>query len=413
MIARPASWSERRPDGHAAAAAAVGVILFLGCFALLHAGALGRNQIIDTPTYQRYGDAVVEGGAVPYRDFSLEYPPGALPVFILPSLAPTDDYRTIFEVLMAAAGAAMVVLVVATLAAGGAGRRRLYAAAAFAGLAPLALGPVVLTRFDLWPAMLTVGTLAALVSGRDRLGFGILGLAATAKIYPLVLLPIALVYVGRRRGAREAGICLAVLAGVLVLVLVPFAVLSPDGLLDSFERQTGRPLQVETLGASALLGANQLGWYAPTVVSSFGSQNLAGNLPDALATVQTVLQVAAVIATWLLFAVSRGRQEQLLAGAAAAVAAFVCLGKVLSPQFLIWLVPIVPLVAGGYGLVASGLLLAALVLTHLWFPSQYWDLVDLQGTPAWLLVWRNAALLVLVVVLTVAIRRVRGSPRSA
>lgn len=413
MIARPASWSERRPDGHAAAAAAVGVILFLGCFALLHAGALGRSQIIDTPTYQRYGDAVVEGGAVPYRDFSLEYPPGALPVFVLPSLAPADDYRTLFEVLMAAAGAVMVVLVVATLAAVGAGRRRLYAAAAFAGLAPLALGPVVLTRFDLWPAMLTVGTLAALVSGRDRLGFGILGLAATAKIYPLVLLPIALVYVGRRRGAREAGICLAVLVGVLVLVLVPFAVLSPDGLLDSFERQTGRPLQVESLGASILLGANQLGWYAPTVVSSFGSQNLAGNLPDALATVQTVLQIAAVIATWLLFAVSRGQQEQLLAGVAAAIAAFVCLGKVLSPQFLIWLVPIVPLVAGGYGLAASGLLLAALVLTHLWFPSQYWDLVDLEGTPAWLLVWRNAVLLALVVVSTVAIRRVRGSPRSA
>lgn len=413
MIARSASWSERRPDPQAAAAAAVGVILFLTCFALLHAGPLSSFQIIDTPTYQRYGDAIVDGGAVPYRDFSLEYPPGALPVFILPSLAPADDYRAVFEVLMAACGAVGVVLVVATLAAVGASRVRLYAAAAFAGLAPLALGPVVLTRFDLWPAALTAGVLAALVSRRDRLGFGLLGLAAAVKIYPLVLLPLALVYVGRRRGAREAGVCLAVLIGVLALVLVPFAILSPDGLADSFERQTGRPLQIETLGSTILLAAHQLGWYAPTVVSSFGSQNLAGGLPDALATAETVVQALAVAGTWVLFVRTRGREEQLLASAAAAVAAFVCLGKVLSPQFLIWLVPLVPLVAGGWGLAASGLLLAALVLTHLWFPSRYWDLVDLDGVPAWLLVSRNAALLALVVVLVVAIRRVRGSPRIA
>ena len=59
---------------------------------------------------------------------------------------------------------------------------------------------------------------------------------------------------------------------------------------------------------------------------------------------------------------------------AAALVAFVALGKVLSPQFLIWLVPVVPLVAGLRGLRASVLLAAGLVLTQLWFPSRYWDL---------------------------------------
>ena len=54
---------------------------------------------------------------------------------------------------------------------------------------------------------------------------------------------------------------------------------------------------------------------------------------------------------------------------AAAVVAFVALGKVLSPQFLIWLAPLVPLVAGRRGLRASVLLVVALVLTQLWFPS--------------------------------------------
>ena len=97
MIARSRSWSERTPDRWAVAAEAAGVALFLGCFALLHAGPLSSFQIIDTPTYQRYGDSIVDAGAVPYRDFSLEYPPGALPVFVLPSLASSDDYRTVFE----------------------------------------------------------------------------------------------------------------------------------------------------------------------------------------------------------------------------------------------------------------------------------------------------------------------------
>jgi hypothetical protein len=86
---------------------------------------------------------------------------------------------------------------------------------------------------------------------------------------------------------------------------------------------------------------------------------------------------------------------------------------VLSPQFLIWLVPLVPLVAGVWGLGASGLLLVALVLTHLWFPSRYWDLVDLDAAPVWLLVARNVALVALVTVLIVAIRRLRESTRIA
>ena len=39
-----------------------------------------------------------------------------------------------------------------------------------AALAPLLLGTVVLTRFDYWPAALTAGGMAVLLSGRLRLG---------------------------------------------------------------------------------------------------------------------------------------------------------------------------------------------------------------------------------------------------
>ena len=67
-------------------------------------GHFDGYEIVDTPTYKAYGDAIV-GGQV-YRDFGLEYPPGALPMFALPSLAPSDDYRPAFEALVALCGAA-------------------------------------------------------------------------------------------------------------------------------------------------------------------------------------------------------------------------------------------------------------------------------------------------------------------
>ena len=46
-------------------------------WALLHTGFWSGTQIIDTPVYQRYGEAILDG-QVPYRDFDLEYPPAAL-----------------------------------------------------------------------------------------------------------------------------------------------------------------------------------------------------------------------------------------------------------------------------------------------------------------------------------------------
>ncbi len=77
-----------------AALVVAALCLFVLSWSLLHHGSLGSGQITDTPTYQSYGDAIARG-AVPYRDFKLEYPPGALPVFVLPSLGHEGDSRRV------------------------------------------------------------------------------------------------------------------------------------------------------------------------------------------------------------------------------------------------------------------------------------------------------------------------------
>jgi len=369
--------------------------------------------LVDTPVYQRYGDAMLDG-QVPYLDFRVEYPPAALPVFLLPAIGDRHDegtYRRNFERLMVLCGLLAVAGVAIALSALRAGPERLFAALGFAALAPLALGSVILTRFDLWPTALLVLGLAAALAERKRTGLGLLGLAAAAKIFPVVVVPPALVYVWRRYGRREAVVCGAIFAGVLALCFLPFVRLSPGGVWDSLHRQADRPLQIESLGSSFLLVAHQFGAWTVHLNLSHGSQNQGGSLASALAAFQSAVQALVVIALWIAFARGPAMPERLVRYSAACVAAFVAFGKVLSPQFLIWLIPLVPLVRGRRGLAASAVLGVALVLTQLWFPYRYWDLALRQDALAsWLVLARDLVLVLLVVVLAMPRREpVRSS----
>jgi hypothetical protein len=392
--------------------AALVVGAFLVAFGALHYGFFKRNLLMDTPVYERYGDAVVHGHEIPYRDFSVEYPPGALPVFAAPSLLAArgafSDYARWFEVLMLLCGAAAAALCGAILGRQRAGPVRLATGTLLAGLAPIALGPVVLSRYDLWPAALTIAALAAVVSDRYRLAFGLLGAAIAAKVYPAVLLPLLVAHVWRRAGRREAAVGAGVLGAVVAACLAPFVVLAPGGVWASLSEQASRPLQIESLGASALLAAHQVGNVTLTEVSSHGSDNLAGALPDRLASTQSLLVVLVLAGLWVGFARGPAATDRLLRYCAAAVCVFIALGKVLSPQYLIWLFALVPLVRGRRGAAASGLFVAAMVLTQLWFPYRYIRLVyELDARASWLVFARDLALVALLVTLAWPERRAR------
>src|SRR5207244_9096588 len=134
-----------------------------------------------------------------------------------------------------------------------------------------------------------------LLSGWLRLGSGLLGLAIAAKLFPVVLVPLALTYVWRRDGRREALVCGVVVAATVAVVFAPFVALSPGGVWHSLSVQLSRPLQIESLGSALLLVGHHLFGLGVRGETSHGSQNVAGTAAEWLAVASPVVQAGVLI----------------------------------------------------------------------------------------------------------------------
>jgi hypothetical protein len=390
--------------GLAALAASWGLLAFLPA---LHPWLGG-----DVDFYANWGSWLA-GHRVPYRDFAFEYPPGVLPVLELPPYLEkiAGGYRFWFRVEILVFAALGLVAMAWALARLGASRRRAYAALVLAGLGPLLLGPISVSRYDYWPALFAVAGIAALVSGRGVLACALLAVGAVAKVWPIVLAPLALVELWRRRGARGAVEGLA--AGLLVLVagFAPFLALAPHGLSWAVERQASRPLQIESLGSAVFLAAHSVAGTHVHVVGSHGSDNVLAAGAGVVGTLSGVATALALLLVYVLYARGRSSGERLVLACAAAVASYVAFTKVFSPQYLVWLIPIVPLVGGRAGVRAGALLVGLLGLTQVWEPYRYHELtVTLAPWLVWLVVVRDLLALLLVWVL---VRPLLASERDA
>lgn len=354
----------------------------------------------DVGVYRRYGEAMASG-QVPYRDFRLEYPPGALPVFAAPALLTDseDAYRAVFAVEVACIEIAALLVGLGLLGRLGASRQHERAYIAFGALvAAFPLGAVALTRFDFWPGLLLLVALAYAVAGRTRLAGAVLGIAIAAKIYPIVVAPVLLAHVWRRAGMREARATLIAIAVTVTVVFLPFAVLAPRRVASSLWEQFGRPLQIESLGSAVVIALHRL--FGVTAGSAYGhgSYNLTGSAASIAMSVTAIVLVLALCAVWFQYATGPAEAQRLIAYSAAAVAAFAAFSKVLSPQFLLWLVPLIPLVGSRRGAVASALLAAAAGLTTIWIPFRQTVLVnEFAPLPSWSLLIRDLILVAVVV----------------
>jgi uncharacterized membrane protein len=374
------------------------IAVFVGSWALVHHlwyPASGRG--VDISLYQKYARKTVEG-KLPYRDFSVEYPPGFLVPALAPeATAPTHDYDAYvrdFDRWMAGAGVALILFAAAALVALRAKASHFASALGFMAVSPLLLGYLTFSRFDLWPTALAIGAVSALLAGRDRTGGALLGAAIAAKLWPAVFVPLGLIWVWRRHGRAATVRWAALLVAACAAFFVPFAVLAPGGLGHSFGLQIQRPLQIESLGSTILLAAHNVGGLGVSYKTSFGSQNLVAHGATAMAAASSLVQLLALCAVWLAFARGPARADRLVTAAAASVAVFIAFGKVFSPQYLIWLIPFVPLVRSR---LASLLLGVALVATQFYFPAHYGDLLVLQPSAAWIVLARDLMVVMLAV----------------
>jgi hypothetical protein len=377
------------------------LLLAAGWAAALWVSPWSDERVNDLFVYRVFTEPLLDGG-LPYREVFLEYPPLAAPAIAIPGLLGTGEevFRWAFAgwaFLLAAA----VVLLCGALAArtGGDARRALLAAA----LMPLLCGAMVRTHFDLAPVALLLGALLLLSSGRPRSGMAVLGLAAMTKGFPLVAAPVALAWLARGVDRRTLVQSAAALLAALALPAAAAAAMSPSGAWEAVTYHLERPVQVESLPASGVLLLDELGAGEAESVKSHRSDGLEHPAGDAL-----TLFCLGVMLSLIAFVTARARggPRNLVLASLAAVAAFATLGKVLSPQYMLWLIPLGALAFAWRLHALASATAAAAVLTQVEFPARYFDLVDREPFPVAVTALRN---LVLIAVLVLALRALRSA----
>jgi hypothetical protein len=310
-------------------------------FIVAHVGFwdhLGGIDYEDVHQFQVWAEQIVATGSLP-TDSAWQYPPGAGFMMLLPRLS-GGDYGQTFVILMLfvdLAGALILALF---------GRRR----GSFTGLwvwllgMPL-LGSFPVLRFDVVPTVICIAALV--VIHRRPAWFGVLvGLGAALKVWPIVLL---FGEWDRRRLAIAAASALACVGLVVAAGAIAFG--NP---LSFVSQQGGRGLQVESVAAAPWqLREVVTGTPVPEVLR-FGAWEIPSSAADFTATaldLATLLVLVTAAAWWWLRGRAIGAGREDLANETVArdfvftiVLALVVTSRVLSPQYMIWLLGLVAIV---------------------------------------------------------------------
>jgi hypothetical protein len=352
----------------------------------------------DLFVYGSYKDLMVHG-LVPYRDFPFEYPPGAL----IPIRLAGDDVDYLSLMMLGCA----LVTQLAAWAAGGP-----VAGWSMAAL-PVLAGALVRSHFDLLPTALALVGLALIVSrprrGAIELGFLVLALGTMTKLWPGAVAVVAFCWLlgrGERRVALRAG---AVFVLVVAAIGIPFAALG--GFPSTMVRfHLDRPVQIESTAATVLEVTG--GSYVtgnPVRPDRFKSNGLDGGAAGAVAALST-LALALCAALILRLAARRPTRDGLVLAALAITLAFVVFSKVLSPQYVVWLLPLAAVAAGHGHRLAPALVALASLTTQLWFPARYFDVVYQH---AWAVVAVGVRNVLLLAALAATARALARSPLRA
>ncbi|WP_241778584.1 glycosyltransferase family 87 protein [Streptomyces sp. AcH 505] len=336
-------------------------------------------------------------GAFPSGDASWQYPPGAGAVLLSPALLPWFTYFQAFVALTLLADAVVTCALARAGRGSGSPLDGAWAdqAGAGAGAAgawlwvcglPLLLH-IPLARYDVQVTALAVLALLA-QRRRPRLGGTLAGIGALAKVWPV----LTLLGTAPGRTTRAVWTSAAVSAGALFAVLALFF----SHPLDFLRQQDGRGVQIESVGGTALSLAKLAGW-SGTVSYRYGAFEFTGpQVPDVA---RAALLLTALAFCWLLLwrvRAARWTAATPFDAALTAVLLFTVTSRVISPQYLIWLLGLAAVCLTSRHTTqrpVALLLLPASALSALAFPLLYGDVMAVTPLGCAVVATRNALLL--------------------
>jgi Glycosyltransferase family 87 len=336
-------------------------------------------------------EAVLRRGHFPADDWNWQYPPAAALVMLAPGLLP-GGYLGGFLTLAAVADAAVLALLLGAAHRGGS---RLGACAWVLGV-PL-LGVIAYARYDLIVAAVAVGALVA--AGRPTLAGALAGIGAMLKVWPALLL------FGLEPGrVTRRALAAAVTAGVAVTAVL--ALLLP-GSLSFVGYQRGRGVQIESVPGTVFLVGRHLGWEG-TNPFRYGAREFVGPGVAVVAVVAPALTLA--VLCWLFYWRRRARWHPSTPYDAALTATLLAVvtSRVLSPQYLLWLLALAGLCLTQRATsqrTVCGLILVCAALTQLEFPVLWAGVVHAHVAADLVLLTRNVLLVVAAVLSAVALWR--------
>jgi hypothetical protein len=356
----------------------------------------------DLPLYRSWASGALADGRWPVLDYDWVYPAGALGPIVLSNILGESLYQFVWLLLLTAANAGGVWLLTDR------GRKTVDATAAWWWLLILfLLAPVGFLRLEGFSAPMVVAALLLLAT-RPRVAGVLLAVATWIKVWPAAVIAAA-VAVSRRRGTI-VGAGVATSAAIVGLVVVG----GGASHLDSFvTMQSSRGLQLEAPMSMPWVWLSMLGVPGSSVYENVGlaTNEVMGPGDSWLIEGSTGFMLGVLIVLALLTAVAarglpgarRGARAVdetgvVLLGALALTTTFVTLNKVGSPQYVLWIAPVV---AVGLALrpeqfrVPSMLVAWTAGLTTLVFPILYLALLDLNPFAVVVLTVRNALLVVL------------------
>jgi hypothetical protein len=391
-------------------------VVLWGAFVVVHAALIGiglfnRGASGDVwQMYRGWAASALSGAGVPGVTEPWVYPPAALvPILIAGLMHAFAGYTVSWGVLVTAIDAlAFAVLV------GRARSRGRRDAAWFWLVASLALGGVGMFRLDAITVPIAVAG-GLWLAGRPWLGSALLVLATWVKVWPAAMVAAAVIAV-RRRGA-VLGAAVMVSAAIVLLVA---ALGGAPHMLSFVTEQTARSLQIEApismpyvwLAAFGIAGAST--YFNHDIITI----EVTGPFIDAVVWAMTPAMAMAMLAIVLLggFKAWRGVGFATLFPtlSLALVLAFIVFNKVVSPQYMIWLVP--PLVIGlaisrrrwrAPAIAVVGIL----GMTQAIFPWFYTALLALHPVMVVALTLRNVLLIVLLAWMVIRIAQARSCAR--